>query len=317
MTATTTRTHYDTLGIAPGADPQAIRRAFVTLARRFHPDVAREPNAEERMKQINAAYAVLGDPAGRAAYDARLVLDQRHQPTHFHGATAMNENNTSLEVNRTARRAGEVAIPMPIVPQSFHQLGILVLDGSASMGEDIGGMTKADAVNGAVRDLLTRFKASRQKSNFSFALVTFDEAAGVRLPITAAAAVDDNADYDPQAGRGGGTFIGSGLEEAKTLAQTFLASARKDIPASVVIVVMSDGECGNPDRSVAVANALKTTERVTLCATHFARVGHADPDAQATLKEIATDKVRGYKTVYDAESLRAFFIASVSAGRAV
>jgi Mg-chelatase subunit ChlD len=314
-------THYDTLGVPADAGQDAIRRAFFDLARRLHPDVNPSPGVEDRMKQINAAYAVLSDPAARAAYDNELALRRRYSnppintPQTHNGGTTMETSHVVTET----RRGGEIAIPMPLVPQSFHQLGIFVLDGSGSMTEEVsgGGMTKADAVNGAVRDLFTRFKASRQKSNFSFAVVAFDEDASVHLDVTPAAGVDDNADYNPLDGHGGGTFIGGGLEVARGIAERFLAGARPDIPASVVIVVMSDGECGSPDATIAVAEGVKRVERVTVCATHFARVGHSDPAAQATLKKIATDPVRGYKTVYDAESLRVFFIASVSAGRAI
>lgn len=304
-------THYETLRIAPGAAPEAVRRAYLGLARQLHPDVNPAPGAEETMKRVNAAYAVLADPAARRRYDAELALTIRTN-TRPGGKTMSETYATEPET----RRGGEVAIPLPVVPQSFHQLGIFVLDGSGSMTElAADGLTKAQAVSSAVRDLFTRFKVSRQKSNFSFAVVAFDQDAGVRLGVTAAGDVDDNADYDPLAGRGGGTFIGSGLEAARTLADTFLAQARADIPASVVIVVMSDGMCGDPAGTLAAAGKVKQRERVRLCATYFARVGQSDPAAQETLKKIATDPVGGYKTVYDAESLRAFFIASMSAGQ--
>lgn len=59
------------LGIPRDADEKAIKDAFRTLALKYHPDRNKEPGAEERFKEIAAAYAVLSDPKKRAEYDAR------------------------------------------------------------------------------------------------------------------------------------------------------------------------------------------------------------------------------------------------------
>lgn len=67
--------HYETLGIPRGADPAEIRRAYVALARRFHPDAhadrspAERAHAERRMRDVNEAWSALSDPARRRAYD--------------------------------------------------------------------------------------------------------------------------------------------------------------------------------------------------------------------------------------------------------
>lgn len=63
-------TLYDVLGVAPGADDAELRRAYVTLARRFHPDVA--GGDDQRMRAINEAWGTLGDPLRRARYDSSL-----------------------------------------------------------------------------------------------------------------------------------------------------------------------------------------------------------------------------------------------------
>lgn len=62
--------YYETLGVARTASPEEIKQAFRGLARRYHPDVAKNKiTGEERFKEINEAYEVLGDSAKRRKYD--------------------------------------------------------------------------------------------------------------------------------------------------------------------------------------------------------------------------------------------------------
>ncbi len=65
--------YYETLGVSRDATAEQIKKAFRGLARKYHPDVSKEPDAERRMKEVNEAYAVLSDPEKRAAYDALLA----------------------------------------------------------------------------------------------------------------------------------------------------------------------------------------------------------------------------------------------------
>lgn len=60
---------YTVLGVARDADPASIKKAFKSLARKFHPDVNKESGAADRFKEITAAYEVLGDEQKRALYD--------------------------------------------------------------------------------------------------------------------------------------------------------------------------------------------------------------------------------------------------------
>ncbi len=63
------RDYYEVLGVDRNASKDEIKRAFRRLARQYHPDVNKDPDAEERFKEINEAYAVLSDDEKRAAYD--------------------------------------------------------------------------------------------------------------------------------------------------------------------------------------------------------------------------------------------------------
>lgn len=65
----TQRDYYEILGVPRSASAEDLKSAFRRLARQYHPDVNKEPDAEERFKEINEAYAVLSDPEKRAAYD--------------------------------------------------------------------------------------------------------------------------------------------------------------------------------------------------------------------------------------------------------
>ncbi|WER50507.1 DnaJ domain-containing protein [Cupriavidus sp. WKF15] len=68
---------YKTLGVARDATAEEIKKAFRKLARKFHPDVSKESDAELCMRQLNEAYAVLSDPEKRAAY---AQLERGYQP---------------------------------------------------------------------------------------------------------------------------------------------------------------------------------------------------------------------------------------------
>ena len=68
--------YYDTLGVSSGAPAEEIKRAYRKLARKYHPDVSKEKNAEAKFKDVQEAYEVLKDPEKRASYD-QLGRDYR------------------------------------------------------------------------------------------------------------------------------------------------------------------------------------------------------------------------------------------------
>lgn len=61
--------YYETLEVARDASSDELKRAYRRLARKFHPDVSKEADAESRFKEVGEAYEVLKDPKKRAAYD--------------------------------------------------------------------------------------------------------------------------------------------------------------------------------------------------------------------------------------------------------
>ena len=61
--------YYEVLGVPRDATAEDIKKAFRKLARKYHPDVSKEQDAETRMKEVNEANAVLSDPEKRVAYD--------------------------------------------------------------------------------------------------------------------------------------------------------------------------------------------------------------------------------------------------------
>jgi curved DNA-binding protein len=62
--------YYQIMGVGRDASADDIKRAYRKLARKYHPDVSKEKDAEERFKEVGEAYEVLRDPEKRAAYDA-------------------------------------------------------------------------------------------------------------------------------------------------------------------------------------------------------------------------------------------------------
>ena len=61
--------YYKILGVARDATAEDIKKAYRKLARKYHPDVSKEPDAAARMAEVNEANTVLADPEKRAAYD--------------------------------------------------------------------------------------------------------------------------------------------------------------------------------------------------------------------------------------------------------
>jgi curved DNA-binding protein len=82
--------YYQTLGVARDASAGDIKTAYRKLARKFHPDLSKEPDAEARFKALGEANEVLKDPEKRAAYDAAAAQWERQKSA---GGGARGEAN--------------------------------------------------------------------------------------------------------------------------------------------------------------------------------------------------------------------------------
>ena len=69
--------YYEIMGLARDASQEEVKRAYRRLARKYHPDVSKESDAESRFKEVGEAYEVLKDPEKRAAYDQLLAGGHR------------------------------------------------------------------------------------------------------------------------------------------------------------------------------------------------------------------------------------------------
>jgi len=106
--------YYAILGVDRGASADDIKKAYRKLARKYHPDVSKEPDAEEKFKEMAEAYETLKDPEKRAAYDqlGRYTPGQEFQPPpdwgrHFAGAGTFEDIDLAdLFAGLTGRRQG-------------------------------------------------------------------------------------------------------------------------------------------------------------------------------------------------------------------
>src|SRR5215203_271333 len=121
--------YYTLLGVAPGAEDELIRTAYLALAKRYHPDTAAaaSPHNVEQFRLIAEAYEVLRDPRRRAYYDwcharqeqnsAQQIQGERSQEEHEHGEVRAPAKSTWLSAidNPLVYSAGTVALVVALL----------------------------------------------------------------------------------------------------------------------------------------------------------------------------------------------------------
>ncbi len=101
---------YETLGVYKNASSDEIKKAYRRLARKYHPDINKEKNAEKKFKEINAAYEVLSDEKKRAQYDqygdSIFGGQSFHDFTKNAGASGINWDEIFNFFGRSTARSG-------------------------------------------------------------------------------------------------------------------------------------------------------------------------------------------------------------------
>ncbi|MDD5093033.1 MAG: ABC transporter substrate-binding protein [Dehalococcoidia bacterium] len=93
------RDYYKILQVDSEADPEVIKSAYKRLAQKYHPDIDKSANAEARMKEINEAYEVLGDPQKRAEYDRVKGVFGKPRGSSSYGGEYSSKNTTQNETS--------------------------------------------------------------------------------------------------------------------------------------------------------------------------------------------------------------------------
>ena len=174
------RDYYDILGLADNrsASEDEIKQAYRKLARKYHPDVSNEPDAEEKFKEVGEAYGVLSDAGKRRLYDEfGLGADQIKQPGgtqwHAHRRPETRHHHTSFTGrigNTQFTMSGSTIQAITMVPlRTMLQGGTVQVHYPTSMPTGIFGMS----VNSDVRDVgLAPDTAFGEQRNFSLGDIT-------------------------------------------------------------------------------------------------------------------------------------------------
>lgn len=196
--------YYKILGVDRTAGTDEIKRAYRKLARKYHPDVSKEANAEERFKEVSEAYEALSDPEKRAAYDqlgANYQQGQDFRPPpgwEFHGGGGFEHGQAD---------------------QSFSDFFESLFGGGSPFG-DMGGGFNSRAYSRHARGPGVRRQGSDQSASITITLeeafhgatrnITLSDAAGgsrnlrVKIPAGVNQGQQIRLSGQGEPGRGGG-----------------------------------------------------------------------------------------------------------------
>jgi len=192
--------YYETLGVPRNADEKAIKAAYRRLARQYHPDVNKEPGAEDRFKEISEAFAVLSDSQKRARYDrgGHEAFGPDFDPFAGFGFDF-----------RRQRGAGGGGFGFPDLAEIFEMFGIGAAGGGrparARRGNDLQLEVRVpfgDAIKGATLDLVIPRQAGPSR---------IEDRVKVRIPAGIAdgerVRLAGRGDSPPDGGRPGDAYL--------------------------------------------------------------------------------------------------------------
>jgi curved DNA-binding protein len=165
--------YYATLGLERSATEDDIRRAYRKLARKYHPDVTKEADGEERFKEVGEAYEVLKDPEKRAAYDRMGSEWQNGQE--FQPPPNWDEG---FEFSGAAREAaGEASLDDFFEAMFGHARGAQQRQAAAMAGQDHHAkvlIDLEDAYRGAQRSISLQMPVLDSQGNVTLQSRTLD-----------------------------------------------------------------------------------------------------------------------------------------------
>mmetsp|Transcript_10676 Transcript_10676/g.22637 ORF Transcript_10676/g.22637 Transcript_10676/m.22637 type:complete len:300 (-) Transcript_10676:1015-1914(-) len=172
--ATTSATHYDTLGVPKNADQAAIRKAYLRASLRSHPD--KNPGRVEEAKAefigIGQAYSIIGDPAKRAAYDRELSAGNFR----FNGFRPQHPKPNSTQQQSASSQQHTTATQAVSDDDPFQNFADLFDETVAGMSEEE--LNMAMGVAAAVGSVIGSFAGSRASKGGNSALSTIGSAIG-------------------------------------------------------------------------------------------------------------------------------------------
>lgn len=127
--------YYDLLGVAPSADAAELRRAYLALARRHHPDrIGGDPTA---MRSVNDAWATLGDPDRRALYDCTLGVPAGSPPSPAEPTPVRSDaQDLAADLADDTPLGGRVVLPrwLSLVPVAVFAASVVLFGGGLTFG---------------------------------------------------------------------------------------------------------------------------------------------------------------------------------------